>query len=149
MVLRMKNFNIQRVHRKIRLLVGRTHEKPIERRDCLKRGGLGQFADLRGELDKKEGEGVFERGGVDTPMHTMREEIQKSIIWCITFENEIYILFAEYLDSFSNEGRQSSQDLRVSKYCYRYVLFVLIECFNQGRGTNGESVNLLEFNRKV
>ena len=35
-----------------------------------KKGGLGQFADLGGRgLDKKEGVGV------DSPMHTMSEEI--------------------------------------------------------------------------
>ena len=34
-------------------------------------GGLGQFADLRWGLGKKDG-GVFEGGGgVDTPRHTM------------------------------------------------------------------------------
>ena len=42
--------------------------KPIYKGDCLK-WGLGQFADLRGGLDKKEG-GDF-RGRVDTPMHNM------------------------------------------------------------------------------
>ena len=36
--------------------------------DCLKRGGLGQFADLKEGLGKKDGGGVFEGGGVDTPM---------------------------------------------------------------------------------
>ena len=35
-----------------------------------KKVGLGQFADLRGGLDKKEGNGVFE-GGVDTPICTL------------------------------------------------------------------------------
>ena len=35
-----------------------------------KKGGLGQFVNLRGGLGKKEEDGVFE-GGVDTPMHTM------------------------------------------------------------------------------
>ena len=40
--------------------------------DLPKKGGLGQFADLRGgeRDDKQEGSGVF-HGGVDTPMHTM------------------------------------------------------------------------------
>ena len=39
--------------------------------------GLGQFAVLKGGLDKNDGDGVFERGlgrggsGVDTSMHTM------------------------------------------------------------------------------
>ena len=35
-----------------------------------KKGGLGQFVDLRGGLARKRGGGVFE-GGVDTPMHTI------------------------------------------------------------------------------
>ena len=42
--------------------------------DCLKRGRLGQFVDLRGggRFGKKEGVVFFEGGrGVDTSMHTM------------------------------------------------------------------------------
>ena len=47
------------------------HEKPICRGDCLKRGGgLGQFVDSRGAWQERGG-GVFEGGGVDTPMSTM------------------------------------------------------------------------------
>ena len=43
-------------------------------RDCLK-GGLGKFADWRGEgLGKKEKGGVFEGGG-DTLMHTMHSDL--------------------------------------------------------------------------
>ena len=38
---------------------GGVHKKPIYRGDCLKRGELGQFADLR-ELGKKEEGSVFE-----------------------------------------------------------------------------------------
>ena len=34
-----------------------------------KTGGLGQFIDLRGGLERKRG--VFLRGEVDNPMHTM------------------------------------------------------------------------------
>ena len=34
-----KNFNIFGVHRKIQFLGGEGHKKPIERGDCLKRGG--------------------------------------------------------------------------------------------------------------
>ena len=37
-------------------------EKPIYRRVCLKRGGLGEFSDLRGVLAKRRGV-VFLRGG--------------------------------------------------------------------------------------
>ena len=40
----------------------------------LKKGGrLGQFADLRGGLERKR-RGVFERGGVDIPMHTLKTQ---------------------------------------------------------------------------
>ena len=39
-----------------------------------KKGGLGEFADLRGELGKKEGGVFLGRWGVDTPMHTMNVE---------------------------------------------------------------------------
>ena len=52
MVIRMKNFNILGVHRKVQLFFGGgDHEKPIQRGDCLKRwawtvcrfkGGLGK-----------------------------------------------------------------------------------------------------------
>ena len=39
---------------------GRIHEKPpIYREDCLKRRGLGQFADLRRGLATKRGGGSF------------------------------------------------------------------------------------------
>ena len=59
MVLRMKNFNIW----------GFTKNQ-YKGGSCLKKGGgLGQFADLRGRLGKKEGV-VFLRG-VDTPVHTI------------------------------------------------------------------------------
>ena len=34
--------------------------------------GLGQFADSRGGLGKKEGGGVFEGGGANTPMPAMK-----------------------------------------------------------------------------
>ena len=57
----MKNFNIMGVHRKNQYIGG----------NCLKRGGgLGQSADLRRGLGKKDGGVVFLRG-VDTPMHPM------------------------------------------------------------------------------
>ena len=49
MGLKMKNLNIRRVHRKLRFLGG-IHEKPTHiGGNCLKRGELGQFADLRGK----------------------------------------------------------------------------------------------------
>ena len=70
----MKNFNILGVHWKIWLLGGgfTKNQYPIERWDSLKRGGGGQFTNLKGGgLGKKEGGGVFEGGVVDTTMHTM------------------------------------------------------------------------------
>ena len=54
----MKIFIIFGAHSKIRVLGGEVHEKPIYRGDCLKRGGLVQFEDLR-------------REGGDNPTHTM------------------------------------------------------------------------------
>ena len=61
MVSRLKDFNILRVHWKIWLLGEEVHRKPRERGgDCLK-GGLGQFADLRGTWQERGG-GVFEGG---------------------------------------------------------------------------------------
>ena len=64
MVLRMKIFNISGVNWKIQLLGGsqKIAGKP-------KKGGLGQFADLRGGVARMI-VAVFERE-VDTPMHTM------------------------------------------------------------------------------
>ena len=67
MVLRVENFNILGILWKIRLLGG--HEKAIYRGGLPEKWGLGQFGDLRRELDKREGV-VFLRA-VDTSMHTM------------------------------------------------------------------------------
>ena len=39
------------------------HEKPIYRGDCLKRGALGQFADIKGGLVKKRGWCYWGGGG--------------------------------------------------------------------------------------
>ena len=39
--------------------------------DCLTRGGLAQFADLKGAWQERRG-GVFEGGGVDTPKRTVK-----------------------------------------------------------------------------
>ena len=44
----MKNLNIMGVHWKIPFLGWGVHEKPIYRRELPKKGGLGQFAELRG-----------------------------------------------------------------------------------------------------
>ena len=68
MVLRMKNFNILWVHEKIRLL-GRGFTKNQYREWIAYKGGLGQFADLRGAWQERGG-GVFEER-VDTLIHTM------------------------------------------------------------------------------
>ena len=64
----LKNFNILGVHWKILLLRGVTKNQ-YRGEDCLKRGGLWQFADLMGGGIGKEEGGVFE--GVDTPIRTM------------------------------------------------------------------------------
>ena len=58
---KMKNFNFGGVHWEIRVLRG----------GLSKKWGLGEFADLRGGAWQERGGGVFERGEVDTPMHTM------------------------------------------------------------------------------
>ena len=60
----MKNFNVFGVHGKIQVLEGGFSKNQYIWADCLKRGGggLGQFADLRGGLGKKEGV-VFLMGG--------------------------------------------------------------------------------------
>ena len=56
MGLRMKNVNIVGVYRKIRLLRGGVHEKPVYRGEMpIRGGGLGQFADLRGAWRKRGG----------------------------------------------------------------------------------------------
>ena len=58
MGLRMKNFNISGVHWKIQLSGGR-------------RGGIVCKFRGKGGAWQEKGSGVFEGGGVDTPMHTM------------------------------------------------------------------------------
>ena len=51
-----ENFNVFGVHGKIQVLEGGFSKNQYIWGDCLKRGGgLGQFADLRGGLGKKEG----------------------------------------------------------------------------------------------
>ena len=68
MGLKMENFNICMFTEKSDF-TGRGFTKNRYRGgNCLKRGGLGQFADLR-RAWKERGGGVFE--GVDTLMHTM------------------------------------------------------------------------------
>ena len=59
MQLKIKNLNIYGIHLKIHLLEGAGFTKNQYRgRDCLKTGGLGQFANLRRGIGKEE-EGVF------------------------------------------------------------------------------------------
>ena len=49
-------------------------KKVYKQKYCLKKGGLGQFVDLRGAWQETEGVFFFMGGGgVDTPMHTMRQ----------------------------------------------------------------------------
>ena len=69
MGLRMENFNILGDRWKIRLLAGGSSRKTDIEGGLPKKGGFGQFADLREGLGKKV-EVVFLRG-IDTPMHTM------------------------------------------------------------------------------
>ena len=72
MVLRIKNFNVLGVHGKIRLLGGGFMKNQYRGGNCLKGGGLRQFADLKGGgLARKRGVVFLKGGGVDTPMHTM------------------------------------------------------------------------------
>ena len=57
---------------------GGIHEKPIIGGDCLK-GGLGQFANLRGDLAGKRRVVFFMGGkGGDTPINTM--SLKKNIL---------------------------------------------------------------------
>ena len=62
MGLKIANFNIMGVHRKIQFLGGQVYKKPIYRGNCLKRGMPGQFEDLRG-VCKKEVVMFLRRGG--------------------------------------------------------------------------------------
>ena len=55
MVLRMKNFNIFGIHQKIRLLGGESSRTTNIEGDCLNKGGLGQFADLRKAWQERGG----------------------------------------------------------------------------------------------
>ena len=54
----MENFDIFRVHRKIRFLVGGVYKKQIFRGDCRKRIGLDSLQ-IKGGLGKIEGERCF------------------------------------------------------------------------------------------
>ena len=66
--------------------MGGSGKKQYRGGNCLK-GGLGHFADLRGRggggLARKRG--GFLRGGVDTPMHTMK---WAGITYSITYSCE-------------------------------------------------------------
>ena len=85
MKLRMKNFNITGVRRKIWFLGGvRGIEKPIYRRELSEKGGLALFANLGGGggLGKKEGD--FEGGWYPNAhyvhSHTLRRRVQ-NLTW--------------------------------------------------------------------
>ena len=90
-------------------------QKLIYRGELCKTGGLGQFADLMGDLARKREEGVFERG-VDTRMHTMNNRWTQTNILCkLGFS---VLLF-------------SSWHLTASLY-YKWVMShkgTLVECF--------------------
>ena len=70
MCLRMKNVDITGVHWKKNVVFRGVYRKALYGREMPRKGGLEQFAGLRGSLGKKEGEkGCFK--GFDTLMHTM------------------------------------------------------------------------------
>ena len=54
---------------RIKFLIGISRKTIIYREELPKKGGLGQWTDLRGAWQKRGG--IFDRG-IDTPMHTMR-----------------------------------------------------------------------------
>ena len=70
MGLKMKNFNIMGVHRKIQFL-GEVTEIQCRGGNCLKRGH-GQFAGLRGDLAKKRKRGwmFLRRDGFNNFLHS-------------------------------------------------------------------------------
>ena len=80
MLLGVNNFNILGIHWKIRLLGGCSQKTNIEKSACLKRGGFGQFVDLRGKgLIKKEWGGDFEgeRGWYPNSHYALYKHWQK------------------------------------------------------------------------
>ena len=48
-----------------------------------KKGGLGQFADLRGAWQERGGVFQWGEGGVDTPMHTMNTKFSRYFEICL------------------------------------------------------------------
>ena len=95
MGLRMKNFDILRVHWKIQLLGGSSQKTDIEGGTAYK-VGLGKLADLRGGLARKRGVG-FLREGVDIPMHTMYIYIYICIYMYIYIYIYIYVYTYMYM----------------------------------------------------
>ena len=96
MRLRIKNFIIMGVHSKIRILVGVTKNQYIGG-DCLKRGALGQFADIRGGLGEKEGVVLLGGGrGVDTPMHPMVVDNVMLFIKLFWYKEVVVSLLTKY-----------------------------------------------------
>ena len=89
MVLRMKNFNILRVHWKMRLLgVGGSRKTNIEG-GLPKKEGLGQFVDFRegGGLGKKEG-GCFWRGWYPNAHYGYLISIAR-LKWCYEYYDDV------------------------------------------------------------
>ena len=79
--------------------------------DCLQKGGLGQFADLREGLGEKEGVVFFflgGGGGIDTPMHSM--EVKASPYYSTFFDETLNkVTQQEQMDiyvTFWNLGRK-------------------------------------------
>ena len=80
MGLKIKNFGVLGVHWKIRLLGGEFTKNRYRGGDCLKREGLGQFADLRGGLARKRGWCFWwGGGGWHTDAHYARAKVQVKV----------------------------------------------------------------------
>ena len=75
----MKNFNFGRLHWKIRLLRGEGSRKTNIYGGLPKKGGLDSLF-ISGGLGKKEGDGVFERGGWYPNAHYVGGVLYKEIV---------------------------------------------------------------------
>ena len=54
--------------------------------------GLGEFADLKGGLGKKDRGGVFEGGGGDTPVYTMKllSSLNENVVLEVSHEKPLF-----------------------------------------------------------
>ena len=96
------------------VLGGGVHEKSIYWGELPKRGGLGQFADLR-EAWQERGGGVFERRGGWYPMHNMLRQViliipkwdfkSGAYLWIPTMKFHLEVsLLGFSVRYFSNQG---------------------------------------------